>query len=545
MTSANLETIDQQTATKPTTGRSGAAKRLLIGALLAAALLLTLTTYWLLHEGTVSLQSSPSGAEVWLDGQMIGNTPLTLHTRLASQQGSLEFRLAGLEPQRADLRLEPRQSGEVAVTLLAKLGTVQVRSEPSGAQVYLDGALAGTSPAALVNVNGGTHQLRLTLDGYAAWTKEVTVKPEDNLTIEAALVGLTGGLEVSSTPSGAKVYLDSQARGNTPLTLGDITPGEHEVRVSTGGYDDWQQRVTVGPNSRTEVKATLVRRVTEITYQRAIAAMIDNHPDARPQSGLAQANVVYEALAEGGITRFMALFMSQAAAQVGPIRSARHYFVYWADEFNAMYAHCGGYTEAYQAIAATGTVDLDDLHGSPGFWRTDDRDAPHNLYTSTANQRAEADRRGLKQSAGSTAGLKFSDDPQPAGKNATSVTLHYPYNYNVGWRYVPESNDYLRFTAGAPHVDQATGKQLRGSNVIVLFMRNWFLGGDDQQDFQVTGSGRALYFRDGKVMEGTWSRTSLNQTTNYFDGDGKAVLLEKGGTTWIQVVPVDAAVNVE
>lgn len=137
------------------------------------------------------------------------------------------------------------------------------------------------------------------------------------------------------------------------------------------------------------------------------------------------------------------------------------------------------------------------------------------------------------------------DDPKPTGQPAKRVTLFYPYNYTVAWEYDPSQANYRRFTAGAPHVDQATGQQLHGTNVVVLFMRNWFIGRDDQQDFQITGIGRALFFLDGKVVEGKWTRASLSQPTYYWNAAGECVTLNSGGTTWIQVVPADAKVTVE
>jgi hypothetical protein len=493
----------------------------------------------------VTIQSAPVGAEVWLNGQQVGTTPMALQTGLTSSQNVLEFRLPGYESQRAELPLGAPQASTVTVTLVALQGQIEVQSAPPGAKVYLDDVPVGSAPMTVDEVATGTHRVRLVLADYAEWNQQVTVVTNNTAVVAGTMAGLPGTIEVRSTPADASVFVDGQERGITPLLLSGVPQGEHEVKVTKQGFSDWQQQLMVAPNAKVQAAATLLRKVEPLAYARPIAAMIDNHPNARPESGLAQADIVYEALAEGGITRFMGLFFTQPAEKIGPIRSARHYFVYWADEYNAMYTHCGGYEEAYAAIAATGIAEMDDMKGSPGFWRSSDREAPHNLYASTVGLRAEADRRGLKQDKGSTAGLLLSDDPKPAGQSASRMTLYYPYNYSVAWEYDPSQEDYRRFTAGAPHVDQATGQQLRGANVVVLFMRNWFMGGDDQQDFQITGSGRALFFLDGKVVEGTWTRASLDQPTYYWSAAGERVTLNRGGTTWIQVVPAGAKVTVE
>ena len=535
-------------ASEATAMRAGRTGTRLAAVLLAMILVGAATLFWLLQEGSALIESAPPGAEVWLDGQRIGTTPLTLRTRLVSTHGLLEFRLAGYETQRANLALEPRQTARIGVTLASAPGKIEVRSEPPGAKVFIDDAEVGVTPLVVEAAAVGPHKVRLLLADHADWSQEVTVKPAGAAVIVGTLSGLPGALEVVSTPAGGTVFVDGRERGVTPLALPDLALGEHEVRVAKEGYVDWLQRLTIGPNARVRAEAALSpqpRQVQPLHYARPIAAMIDNHPFARPEAGLAQADIVYEALAEGGITRFMGLFFTRPAEAIGPIRSARHYFIYWAAEYDAMYAHCGGYPEAYAALRETGVVDLDDLQGSPGFWRSNNRAAPHNLYTSTEALRAEADRRGIKHDEGATAGLLLSEDPKIEGEAATRITLFYPYKYVVAWEYDPAQGDYLRFTAGAAHVDQTTGEQLRGTNVVVLYMRNWFMAWDDAQDFQVTGSGRALYFTGGKVVEGKWSRAAIDQPTYYWDAAGERVTLREGGTTWIQVVPIDAEVVFE
>ncbi|MDA8216217.1 MAG: PEGA domain-containing protein [Dehalococcoidales bacterium] len=537
---------------QPGPSRSILADRRILAGGAAVLLALVLGLVWLFGEGTLTVESTPPGAAVFVGGQSVGMTPLTLRTRLVPASGTLEVRLDQYENHSQPFTVEPRQGNEIAVTLTPlaapakESSQVEVTSQPAGAEVYLDGSLVGTAPVTVQDVEPGkTHSLRLTLPNHEQWTQEITTTPGEKASINAQLVAPTAELDVTSTPPQAKVYLDGAERGQTPLVLQGVSAGQHEVKVAQQGFDDWVRKVDLTAGGKSDVQAVLVRAGAEgDTFARPLAFSIDNHPDARWQSGLTSADVVYEALTEGGITRFLGLFMTRPAEVVGPVRSARHYFAYWAYEYDAMYVHCGGYKEAAAAITETGIAEMDDLKGSPGFWRSDDREPPFNLYTSTAAMRAEADRRGLRDDVGSYGGLQFEDTPTMAsGQTATELTLYYPYGYYVTWEYVAATNDYLRYSVGVPHVDAQNGEQLRGTNVIVLFMHNWFMGGDDQQDFQLTGTGRALFFQDGVVQEGQWSRDSIDSATRYYDESENEVLLNKGGTTWIQVVPVDAEVD--
>jgi len=524
----------------------GAAGAVLV--LLAAA-----TAAWSLSEGRVQVQSNPPGAEVFADGRSLGVTPLTLSTHFAASAGAVELRLPGYETQRQSYSIEPGANKTLAVTLAALSGSLEATSEPAGAQVFLDDKAVGSTPLALDRVSPGDHRLRLVLPDYGEWSQQVAVKTGERTALAAQLSALPAQITVTSTPAAATVYLDGKEVGATPLALREVAAGQHALRLAKEGFTDWLKTLQLGPNGSSEVQAALdpaptpaPAKLPPLQFERPLAVMVDNHPSARPQSGLPAADVVYEALTEGGITRFMAIFATRSVDVVGPVRSARHYFAWWADEYNALYAHCGGYNEAYAAIVTAGVDEVDDLKGHGGFWRSDDRVPPFNLYASTAGLRAAAARLGYETDNGSFGGLTFKDtDTRTQGEAAQRVTLSYPYGYDVVWEYDVAANDYLRFSAGAPHVDMTTGQQLRGNNVVVAFVKNWFMGGDDQQDFQLVGSGRAIYFIDGTVGKGTWSRAALDQPTYFLDAAGQPVALNRGGTTWIQVVPVDANVVYE
>ena len=272
-----------------------------------------------------------------------------------------------------------------------------------------------------------------------------------------------------------------------------------------------------------------------------LAIMIENHPDARPQTGLNEADVVYEAVAEGGITRFLAVYANgRPNVVVGPVRSARHYYVYWAQEYNAIYVHIGASPQGYNAVNATGITTIDAIYGEGGdaFWRIAERLAPHNLYASTKALWSWVKSGGK----GQLAGLQFKADSPQTGASQLAVT--YPDGYRVGYEYVPTTNSYLRYMDRVPHVDASDGVQYSPKNVIVQVMAAWLIRGDDKgrMDMQVVGGGKAYIFTDGRAIKGSWSKASLHDVTHFYDADGKPVLLN-AGQTWIEVLPTEGSVS--
>jgi hypothetical protein len=271
-----------------------------------------------------------------------------------------------------------------------------------------------------------------------------------------------------------------------------------------------------------------------------LAVMVDNFPASRPQTGLAAADIVYEALAEGGITRFLAIYSGPGPELVGPVRSARHYYVYWAAEYNAPVVHVMASDEGYAAFVNTGLPDLDEHRGDPGFQRSPDRPMPYNTYTSPAFDRQILSDYGALW-PGSLGGLERQQKSGPIrGSRASSLEITYPIsNYTVSWTYDRAERLYLRSQAGGPHIDAATGQQISAANVIVQFMPAWefaFRGGESYLDMQLTGAGRAVYFQAGVAIEGAWHRQSLGNQTEYFGPSGQLVGF-RPGPVWVQVVP--------
>lgn len=263
-----------------------------------------------------------------------------------------------------------------------------------------------------------------------------------------------------------------------------------------------------------------------------LAVMIDNHPDARPQQGLEQADIVFEAMAEGGITRFLALYSSRGAHRVGPVRSVRPYFAALARGYDAPLAHAGGSEEALRAMEAWRVADLDEIHrAGEAYWRSSGRRAPHNLYTSTDLLARAARRRGFPPRP--LEPLRSGPLP-PGGTPAAGVTLRYSqgrYPYETGYRWNGQA--YEKFVNGVPFAGAKGTLQVPSLAVLIAPTR---ATGDQQghMEIGIPGQGTALYFRAGQVFEGRWRKASAAAPLELLY-QGEAMPLAPG-PLWVQII---------
>ena len=279
--------------------------------------------------------------------------------------------------------------------------------------------------------------------------------------------------------------------------------------------------------------------------QRPIIVMIDNHPDAYPQTGLDHAAVVFEALAEFGVTRFMAVYapgITPDAPQIGPIRSTRAYFAQWALGFHALYAHAGGSPQGLELVEGTDQlINLDALKNanSSYFSRDSERDAPHNLFSSSAELERAAKAIGVADLAQPELGFLFKSDA-PAAQRPAAQQIGYFFIYpddDAGWSYDPQTNGYLRLRRGKPARDAATNTQLWAKDVVVLEIKEAPLADDPKGRIEqtVVGSGRARVFMDGIEREVTWRKDASAAPLRFFDDNAETQL--NAGPIWIVALP--------
>lgn len=303
--------------------------------------------------------------------------------------------------------------------------------------------------------------------------------------------------------------------------------------------------------------------------KRPLAVMIENHTEARPQSGLSSADVVYEVVAEGGITRLMALFYCNLGDfQVGPIRSARTYFLDWLGEYDALYAHVGGANapgpaDALGQIIRYRVKDLNQFSiGFPTFWRDYQRlghpvATEHTMYSTTQKLWDIGAKRGWRNV--DVAGNKWDQnfvswkfrDPSAAlvTSDANEINVNFWQehgDYEVKWSYNKDCDCYKRKNGGTDHMDLDNNRQLETKNIVIQFAResnaNDGYPGNVHLLYKTTGLGKALFFMDGKVIEGTWNKTSRLARSKYLDSKGNEVQFARG-VIWIETVPEGAKVT--
>lgn len=265
-----------------------------------------------------------------------------------------------------------------------------------------------------------------------------------------------------------------------------------------------------------------------------VVVTVDNNEGARLQSGLARADIVYEILAEGGITRFLALYHSQSPSVIGPIRSARTYFALLAKEWGAIFGHCGGDNAGLSLIRELGIPDANEFGRGDLFWRDSRRVPPHNLYSSVAKLRELL--------------LSPLPDPEPryefqdwSEEPVFGIKIDYGRRYVVEYHKTEEG--YTRHVTDGSSTymqkDLDTDETILASNILVQWAASKVLDSEGRLAIDLIGEGQAVCLVGGRFIEGTWKKPSKDEPTLFYDGDGSLIKLTPG-QTWIQIVPTSA-----
>ncbi|HSE29795.1 MAG TPA: DUF3048 domain-containing protein [Candidatus Saccharimonadales bacterium] len=280
----------------------------------------------------------------------------------------------------------------------------------------------------------------------------------------------------------------------------------------------------------------------ELTKRQVTAIMIENSPDARPQSGLRDSGVVFEAIAEGGITRFLALYQEQRPSLIGPVRSVRPYYVDWLASFDAAVAHIGGSANALKEVRNGQYKDIDQFFNAQAYWRATDRYAPHNVYTDFDHLDELNQSKGFTSSS-FTAWPRKIDSPPPAPKvTKIDVDVSSP-TFDVHYDYDPASNTYLRsFGTGEPHEDREAGR-IAPKVVVVMKVPSSIAFEDGYREQMATvGTGQAYFFQDGQIIEGFWNKPNQKAPISFYDKLGQSIVFNEG-QIWITVTDPDKDVT--
>jgi hypothetical protein len=354
-----------------------------------------------------------------------------------------------------------------------------------------------------------------------------------------AVAGVFGFSALSAPPTGSP----GQLADVSPSTEPTATPTLEPTPTPTPTPEPTPTPTPTPIPTPAPVPAPLtgVLVTPERAAQHPIAVMIDDLGPARPQSGFSAASVVWHAPAEGGIPRYMLIFQENIPGDVGPVRSARYYYIAWAAEWKAAYVHAGGSPQALRTLREQGNgklvYNVDEFRWGKSFRRTD-RPRPHNLYTDGDQLRKLAT--AVKAADGPlTPAWTFGPDaPEIFRPRGGSIVVAYSAN-QITYKYEWQTNTYLRSVTGEKkQVDASTGKRVNPKNVIVMIMRFGALNDGSNKnrlEAQVVGSGTAWISTNGRTVKGTWRKESLTGPTQFFDADGNPAKLTVG-QTFVQVM---------
>lgn len=291
---------------------------------------------------------------------------------------------------------------------------------------------------------------------------------------------------------------------------------------------------------------------------RPMAFMIDNNKNAQPQASLNSTYIVYEIIVEGGETRLMALFKGVTCDEVGPIRSARHYFLDYVMENDAIYAHLGLSPQAQTQMPQYGINNINGQSYDTGkarttsslYWRAKHKNAPHNAYTNTDSILQIAKSKGYRTTSDKESVLNYVQNEVTLDKEdaiiANDIVIPYTTTHKVEYKYDEQTSRYVRYSKNKKMSDETTGEDVTTKNIIITFAENYTLNDGEnkgRQDVITVGSLDGYYITNGKAIKIKCNKESRETQTTYVDLAGNEIEVNDGNT-WINIVPIDAVVSI-
>ncbi|ACB85911.1 DUF3048 domain-containing protein [Natranaerobius thermophilus] len=314
----------------------------------------------------------------------------------------------------------------------------------------------------------------------------------------------------------------------------------------------------------------------EKELSRPVTVTYGNTANERPQSGINSACIMYEAPAEGSLTRLQAVFKHQHSEKIGPIRSARYYLVTLALEHDALYAHIQGYQPVMNKIRDKNVATLNEYGDASYFWRSEDRRAPFNAYTNIENLLEAAESRGYrpegqrdnfityneefsKEFINHAIAVTEKDDEkdhtdiktsfiateagQAEVESAEEITINYGRGNLVEYQYNEEDRNYQRYINEDPHVDQADEEQITAQDLIIQYVDSRVIDDQGRRRLGMIGEGEAKYLADGKVVPLTWEKDDHDEPTEFYHAETEEPLELRPGLTWINIVPYGTEIS--
>lgn len=289
------------------------------------------------------------------------------------------------------------------------------------------------------------------------------------------------------------------------------------------------------PDKKYYSQLTGVEVDKEISERPILGVMIENSEEARPQTGLDTAGIVFETVTEGGITRYLALYQENRTEEVGPVRSVRPAFVDWLMGFDASVAHVGGSELALDMITQQGAKSMNEFFNGDSYYRREDKEAPHDAYARVKDLVALQEKLGHKTSK-MTEFPRTNDSPS-AEPNAKIISIQFSHPiFSTQFTYNTVNNNYARNLAGTPHIDLGNNQQITVKNLIVLKMPS--------EEANAIGSGEALLYKDGTVQTIRWQQTDHKSRLKLLDATGNEVALNRGDS-WFAAIPANGSVTAQ
>ena len=306
------------------------------------------------------------------------------------------------------------------------------------------------------------------------------------------------------------------------------------------------------PKQIKEVKKTedsSIKIYNENSNDKPIAFMIDNNIGEAKHAGLQDSYLNYEIIVEGGLTRIMAIYKDKQVPLIGPIRSARHYFLDYAMENDAIYAHFGWSPQAESDIKDMGVKNINGVTDPEPYRRDEKSIAPHNVFTNTSYIKSYMEKKNYSNESENWKLLNISAKEIDLGTEsspdvANKVSMTYSDSEYRTYVYDQSNKYYLRSQNGKPHLDRKSNEQLHYKNIIIIKIKNTTIDNEGRQTLDNIGSGTGYYITNGKYRKINWSKQTRLAKTNFTYDDGSTVTLNDGNT-FIQIVPENSDIKVE
>ena len=306
---------------------------------------------------------------------------------------------------------------------------------------------------------------------------------------------------------------------------------------------------TVKPITQVDNKEkSSIKIYDENSNDRPIAFMIDNNIGDANHAGLQDSYLNYEIIVEGGLTRIMAIYKDKNVKLIGPIRSSRHYFIDYALENDAIYAHYGWSPQAESDIRDLIINNINGMTDQEPYRRDETAIAPHNVFTNTSYMKSYIEKKKYNNTSTSWKLLNISskkiDLSETNSSSAIKAVISYSQDEYRTYAYDEKNEYYIRSQNGKPHIDRLTKEQLHYKNIIVLKVENYSIDNEGRQNIKNIGNGEGYYITNGKYRKINWSKASRTSKTNYTYEDGTEVVLNDGNT-FIQIVPINSNITIE